>query len=350
MAAHRKRKQRHVSGRTLRAAVTLALAGAAAAAALDEPAQAAPASPAEVRARVASLYHDAEAATERYNGAKEKADKAEARLDDLRDEAARRTDRVNSLRDDLGSTAAAQYREGTLAPYVRLALSPDPDRYLERTSLAERAGRGQAGKLRSLAREQAAVDGLRSEAKKQTSTLRKRQGELKRRKKTIGGKLTEARELLSRLTARERNRVGRGRGADAPAAEGVPAAAREGGAPAAGSSRASAAVAYAYRAVGSPYVWGASGPHAYDCSGLTQAAYRAAGVALPRTTYAQINAGHRVPRSQLAPGDLVFYYSGVSHVGIYVGGGRVIHAPSPGSTVSFAPVDSMPFAGAARVA
>ncbi|WP_344336442.1 C40 family peptidase, partial [Streptomyces globosus] len=121
-------------------------------------------------------------------------------------------------------------------------------------------------------------------------------------------------------------------------------------APPADGSRAARAVAVAYGAVGKPYVWGATGPGAYDCSGLTQAAWRAAGVSLPRTTYTQINAGRRVSRGELAPGDLVFFYSGVTHVGLYIGNGQMIHAPRPGSTVRVAPIDSMPWAGASRPA
>jgi cell wall-associated NlpC family hydrolase len=97
-------------------------------------------------------------------------------------------------------------------------------------------------------------------------------------------------------------------------------------------------------------VWGATGPNAFDCSGLTQAAYRSAGISLPRTTYSQINAGPRIPRSQLQPGDLVFFYSGISHVGLYIGNGEMIHAPNPSAPVRIAPIDQMPFAGATRVA
>lgn len=118
---------------------------------------------------------------------------------------------------------------------------------------------------------------------------------------------------------------------------------------AAANSRAAAAVSYAYAKLGSPYVWGATGPDAFDCSGLAQAAYRSAGISLPRTTYAQINAGRRVSRSELLPGDLVFFYSGISHVGIYVGNGMMIHAPNPTAPVRVAPIDEMPFAGATRV-
>uniref|UniRef100_UPI0024A7FAE3 C40 family peptidase n=1 Tax=Streptomyces sp. CC216C TaxID=3044576 RepID=UPI0024A7FAE3 len=115
-------------------------------------------------------------------------------------------------------------------------------------------------------------------------------------------------------------------------------------------SRAGRAIAFAHGAIGKPYVWGATGPNAFDCSGLTQAAWKAAGVSLPRTTYTQINAGQRVPRSQLTPGDLVFFYSGISHVGLYIGGGQMIHAPRPRAPVRIAPIDQMPFAGATRVA
>ncbi|CAM5739088.1 C40 family peptidase [Streptomyces hirsutus] len=73
-------------------------------------------------------------------------------------------------------------------------------------------------------------------------------------------------------------------------------------------------------------------------------------MSLPRTTYAQINAGRRVARSELRPGDLVFFYSGITHVGLYIGNGRMIHAPNSGSTVRVAPLTEMPFAGATRVA
>ncbi|MGV9876794.1 C40 family peptidase, partial [Streptomyces cellulosae] len=114
-------------------------------------------------------------------------------------------------------------------------------------------------------------------------------------------------------------------------------------------ARAAQAVAYARQKLGSPYVWGATGPDAFDCSGLVLAAYRSAGVSLPRTTYAQIDAGRRVSRSELLPGDLVFFYSGISHVGLYIGNGEMIHAPNPSAPVRVAPVDQMPFAGATRV-
>jgi len=95
---------------------------------------------------------------------------------------------------------------------------------------------------------------------------------------------------------------------------------------------------------------GATGPNAYDCSGLTTAAYRSVGVSLPRTSQAQYRVGTPVSLSNLQPGDLVFYYSGISHVGIYIGNGRIVHAANPRSGVTTASVTSMPFMGGRRVA
>jgi cell wall-associated NlpC family hydrolase len=102
---------------------------------------------------------------------------------------------------------------------------------------------------------------------------------------------------------------------------------------------------------GKPYVWGGSGPNSFDCSGLTQFAFKAAGIALPRTTKTQATAGTPVAKANLQPGDLVFFYSPISHVGIYIGNGQMVHAPTSGSVVKTVSVDAMgKFSGARRVA
>ncbi|MHA5053842.1 C40 family peptidase [Streptomyces sp. SD15] len=356
MAAHRKPRQSSLGGNTARTAVTIALAGAATATGFEGTGHAEPQlSPAQVKAKVDKLYEEAEIATEKYNGAKEKADTAGRRLRSLQDEAARKADRLNSARESLGAIATAQYRSGGLDPALQLALSDDPDQYLEGAAYAERAGSRQSqavGRVRKQLRE---IEQLRGAAHVELTSLKSRQAELKRTKQTITGKLDAARRLLSQLTDEQRTRLG-GTGAAGYAGQHASrSAARDlgpmpSGSAAAPTSRAAAAVSYAYGKLGSPYVWGATGPDAFDCSGLSQAAYRAAGISLPRTTYAQINAGPRVSRSELLPGDLVFFYSGISHVGIYVGDGMMIHAPNPSAPVRVAPVDEMPFAGATRVA
>lgn len=107
-------------------------------------------------------------------------------------------------------------------------------------------------------------------------------------------------------------------------------------------ARGDAALRFAREQLGKPYRWGATGPDAYDCSGLAQRAWRAAGVAIPRTSEAQARFGDAVPLSQIEPGDLVIFYPEASHVGIYAGNGRVIAAPRPGETVGYADIRWMP--------
>nr|WSZ97934.1 NlpC/P60 family protein [Streptomyces sp. NBC_00857] len=343
MAAHRKPRQRPLAGSAGRTAATLALAGAATVTAFDGPAHAEPRlTPAQVKAKVDGLYEQAETATEQYNGAKEKADAARASLAELRDEAARRTERLNTARDALGSIAAAQYRAGGLDPAVQLALSSKPEDYLEAAGFAEQAGARQASTIAGVRKGLAQIAELRTRADGRLVALKAHQAELARHKSTVRAKLDTAQRLLDSLTAPQRTqyaRQGQQGGDPAP-----------GGAVGAPNARAAAAVAFAHGAIGKPYVWGSTGPGSFDCSGLAQAAWRSAGVALPRTTYTQINAGRRVTRDQLAPGDLVFFFPGISHVGVYVGNGQMIHAPRPGSAVRMAPIDQMPFAGAARPA
>ncbi|MFE5157035.1 NlpC/P60 family protein [Streptomyces sp. NPDC056697] len=342
MASHRKPKQRSLTSSTARAAALLALTGAASVTLLDGTGHAENRlTPAQVKARVDQYQRQAEEATERYNGAKDKADKAHAALDALRDQAARRTTRLNAARNALGAFATAQYRSGTIAPALQLALSSSPGQYLQRASLAERAGNRQAALIASVGRQERKLRQVRGEAADRLAALRASQTAAAHHKRTVQERLAAADRLLDRLTLEQRQRLLAAQDGDRAGADGTAS-------PTAG--RAARAVSYAYAALGKPYVWGATGPHGYDCSGLTQAAWRAAGVALPRTTYTQINAGRRVTRDQLAPGDLVFFYSGVSHVGLYIGDGRIIHAPRPGAPVRVASVADMPFAGAARPA
>ncbi|WP_171172043.1 C40 family peptidase [Streptomyces sp. I05A-00742] len=354
MASHRKPKHHPLLGGTARTAAGLALAGAATATALDGTGHAAPQrTPDEVRAQVSRYYRQAEAATEQYNGVKERTDRARAVLDGLQDDAARRTERLNAARDSLGSYAAAQYRTGGIPSSVRLLLSSSPRHFLDRASMAERTGAREASEVSRVREEVRQVRQVRTTAETKLRELEAEQEALARHRRTVEAKLAAARDLLRTLPSAARTvDDGQVTGAVHTAGRSVASAARTVTAPAghAPTARAAEAVAFAYRALGKPYVWGATGPAGYDCSGLTQAAWRAAGVSLPRTTYTQINSGHRIARSRLAPGDLVFFYSGVSHVGLYVGGGKMIHAPHPGAAVSVAPVDSMPFAGATRPA
>lgn len=123
-----------------------------------------------------------------------------------------------------------------------------------------------------------------------------------------------------------------------PAAQAAPAAAAR-----------SSAVQNALGKIGAPYRYGASGPSAFDCSGLVNWAYKQEGVSLPRTSRAMASAGAPVSKAALRPGDLVLFYRPVSHVGIYVGNGKVVHASTSGTPVKVSSMDAMPFNSARRV-
>ncbi len=110
---------------------------------------------------------------------------------------------------------------------------------------------------------------------------------------------------------------------------------------AAPTSAAQVAVDTALAQQGKPYVWGGTGPGGYDCSGLTSSAYKAAGITIPRTSKAQSTAGVHVDRAHLQPGDLIFFYNPVGHVGMYIGNGQMVHSSTYGQPVKIAPVDSM---------
>jgi cell wall-associated NlpC family hydrolase len=119
---------------------------------------------------------------------------------------------------------------------------------------------------------------------------------------------------------------------------------------AASSSKGAKALAFAKKQLGDSYRYGATGPNSWDCSGLTGGSWKAAGVKLPRTSQAQYKVGKAVSKGNLKPGDLVFFYSGRSHVAIYAGGGKVIHASKPGTPVQYIKMSYMPYAGARRPA
>jgi cell wall-associated NlpC family hydrolase len=118
----------------------------------------------------------------------------------------------------------------------------------------------------------------------------------------------------------------------------------------ASSHAAQVAVNTAMAQLGKPYVWGAAGPGSFDCSGLALYAYKAAGISLPHSSAMQSRIGTPVSINALRPGDLVFFYSGPSHVGIYIGNGNVVHAPTTGDVVKVSPMKYMPFNSARRLA
>ncbi|MFJ3227682.1 NlpC/P60 family protein [Streptomyces sp. NPDC086783] len=344
MASHRRPKQ------PSRTRVTVLTTAAAAAVALSS--QAANAAPSEkpskdeVKSKVDKLYEDAEKATEKYNGAKEKQDKLEKQIGTLQDNVARGQEELNDLRDGLGSLATAQYRSGGIDPSVQLFLSSDPDDYLDKASTLDQLSGQQVEALKKIQEKQRSLSQQRQEASAKLKDLADTRTELGKKKKEVQGKLAEAQKLLNTLTAKEKAAL------DAEQARATRASERSaldsGAKPASG--RAGAAFAAAQTKLGSPYVYGATGPSSFDCSGLTSWAYAQAGVGIPRTSQAQANYGTRIySQSDLQIGDLVIFYGDQHHVGLYAGNGQVLHAPRTGTVVRYEAIGNMPFQFGVRV-
>ncbi|MFH8585679.1 NlpC/P60 family protein [Streptomyces celluloflavus] len=333
---------------TLTGVTVLSAALATAAAALTAaPASADPADRTAARdaavARVAKLYEQAERATEEFNAAGERTEKLRGEVSALQDRTARAQERVNRMRGRLGALAAAQYRAGGIDPSITLMLTERPENYLAKAAVLDRLSSSRLGELRALRAARRGLEQQRLETARKLADLEAGRKTVERHKEEVQHKLADARRLLNALPAGDResyDRIsrGEGHGAGDPDLSGVPAP----------SGRAAAAVAAIRAAIGSPYAWGSTGPSSFDCSGLTQWAYGRAGVALPRTSQAQRGAGRQVPLAQARPGDLVIYRSDASHVAMYVGNGRVVHAPYPGARVRYDPVGMMPVSSVTR--
>ncbi len=386
MASHRKPRTRILespAGR--RTAVGVGSAALASATLLSQEAGATPAerSIEDVQKEVDHLYHEAERATERYNGAKERTAEQRERVEQQLDEVAQETARLNESRRELGRLAAAQYRTGGVTPTATFMLASDPQTYFDQAHLMERLTNHEQSAVDRFQVRQAKAAKKRTEAQESLRDLTESQEQLRDSKKKVQSKLSDARQVLDRLTEQEKKRLAElERKREEEARRKAEEAARqaelerqrqaekeraeqrqreeeqqqeeeqqeqeEQPPPDTGASKADKVLSFAEAQLGKPYVWGATGPDSYDCSGLTQAAWREAGISLPRTTYDQVNAGTQVAKADLQPGDLVFFYDDISHVGIYVGNGQMIHASKPGDDVKYESIDYMPFHSGVR--
>ncbi|MER5641787.1 NlpC/P60 family protein [Kitasatospora sp. NPDC002227] len=333
--------------RTRLAFVSAAVAGGGVLASATVTTTAAHAEPApslaEVKAQVEQLNEQAEASIEQYNGLQERQRKLQADAGLIQDRVARGQEQISQLRTRLGALAAEQYRTGGVGPTVRLMFTADPDTYLAGASLDRLAAGSQADALRELQAQQRKLDQQRAEATEVLAQLEGGNAKLAAEKQGIQTRLAQANALLGRLSAADRARVnaqsddGRSSRSDARASYTGPA-----------TGRAADVLRFAYAQLGKPYRWGATGPDSYDCSGLTGAAWRAGGVSLPRVSQDQWNAGQHVAKADLQAGDLVFFYNDLHHVGIYIGDGKMIHAPRTGKNVEITAIDYMPYVGAVR--
>ncbi|MFF4704343.1 NlpC/P60 family protein [Streptomyces sp. NPDC001288] len=346
MAFHRRPKQ------PSRARVTVLTTAAAAAVALSS--QAANAAPGEkpskdeVKSRVDKLYEQAEQATEKFNGAQEKQDKLQKQISALQDSVARGQDELNELRDGIGSMATAQYRSGGLDPSLQLFLSADPDDYLDKASTLDQLSGQQVETLKKIQAKQRELAQERAEATGKLKDLAATRTELGAKKKEVQAKLAQAQKLLNSLTAAEKAALA----AEQDRASRSSSERVDLGGDTSATGRAAAAFAAAKTRLGTPYVYGATGPSSFDCSGLTSWAYAQAGVSIPRTSESQTTIGTRIySTSGLQVGDLVFFFNDLHHVGLYAGNGQILHAPRTGTVVRYESMSTIggPFMFGVRV-
>jgi cell wall-associated NlpC family hydrolase len=289
----------------------------------------------DVQARVDRLYHEAEQASERYNDAKLELAELSKDLRSLKADQARQDARLAVVRGRVQDTVVRQYEGQGISAVGQLIVSDDPSSFLGQLSTMSAYNDLQGEMFDSYATELKALDIRREASEQRAADVAATEKKLAAEKATIDKKLAEAKSLLSDLKEQEREEIlSRG---DVRVPSDVPA-----------SGRAAAAVNYAMAQVGKAYVYGAAGPSAFDCSGLTMMAWAQAGVALPHSSSAQYSSGPHIAASDLRPGDLVFYYSPISHVGMYIGNGMIVNALNPGAGVRVSALYSMPYVGAVR--
>jgi cell wall-associated NlpC family hydrolase len=302
----------------------------------------------QVRDQVRSLEFRAEAATERFNSARNQLADVQDTLAGLQRKVKRERAELQEILSAVDDLARATYTSGGIDTSLQVLLAEDPTEFLAQAAALDQVAQSQASSLRRtqtarlrLAQSEAAVEDKESIAQNYRD-------EMSEAKNEADEQLDEAQSILAGLEEEERRRLAalaeeerrQSQAAAAAASAALNQAPSSGSGPSnvgggyTGGGRAAAAVSYALAQVGNRYVAAAAGPDAFDCSGLTMTAWRQSGVSLPHYSYSQYSSTRRIPVSEAQPGDLVFYFgSGAHHVGLYIGGGKMVHAANPGDGV-----------------
>ncbi len=312
------------------------------------PTDAPPSDAAGAAARLEQVQHEAEALTEQWHAAQDEVTARRTELATLRGavdparaaaEAARRDEEGYRTRVD--AVALSTFETGRLDTFNALLASSSPQDYLDQMSALEMISADHAAALDALTsvvertrRAQDDADAATARARTAADDAARAEQQLAERKRDADRVVEEAEALLRRLSPEERDER-LGPEVDAPD---LPS----------GSGAGLRALRIAAGQLGKSYRWGATGPSNFDCSGLTSFSFRQAGITLPRSSSQQARVGRSVPLGELRPGDLVFFYNPVSHVGIYAGNGKMIHAPQTGDVVRYQNVNKRTFSGARR--
>jgi cell wall-associated NlpC family hydrolase len=279
-----------------------------------------------VQHKLSALSTQAARLAQQFDQVQQELTSANQRLKLVNSEASQDLAKFNSMRSEVGKIAATAYENGSLSSSTALLTSGDPQEVLDQSSILvelSSVNRAQMSQFIAAAR---LLTQTRQTAQRTRQGIAQLKNGLVRRRDSLNTLIAQQKSLLAQLTPAQQ--AGVGPGTPTPAGGGTPPPKYTGPT----SSQAEKAVQFAYAQLGKPYVFGASGPDSYDCSGLTMAAWAYAGVSIPRVSYAQMSDLPAVSTSDLEPGDILGFI-GNGHVGIYVGGGYLIDAPHTGLDV-----------------
>jgi cell wall-associated NlpC family hydrolase len=259
--------------------------------------------------------------------------------------------KLKASSDTLAKIAIANYKGTGMGQSFELLFSTDPKKYLSDISVIEIVSRGYAKKLAEYATTKQQVQAAQLVVSDKTTLLKIEKAKLNNEVAAANAALAKAEKILNSLKKEDRAKLALQEAAreNKILNDSKKYASKYTG----DGSRGSIALKFALQQIGDVYVWAAAGPTQWDCSGLTMRSYQAAGVSLPHSSRMQISYGKSVSFSSLKPGDLLFFGKPISHVSIYMGGGKMVQAPRPGKKVEVVPLTRMfgakPFVGARRL-
>ena len=292
---------------------------------------------AQVQAQVIRYEEEATSAAEGAQEAKVKLNSLTRSLAGIQAQAEIQAKTVDAISKTLGAIAIDQYKSGTISQSLELLFSSDPSLYLSSAGSLEAITRQKGIQLRQFQSAEQKLNATSLTVSDRLAQVKALQKKLAEKSALATAKLAQAESILAKLKKEDRERLARlaQEREDADQASSLKAARSAAGV----SGRAGLAIKFAFKQIGDKYVFGADGMIYWDCSGLTMRAYQTAGVSLPHSSAAQSRMGKSIPFSQKKPGDLLFFGRPVSHVGIYLGGGKMVHAPRSGSRVKVATTD-----------
>jgi peptidoglycan DL-endopeptidase CwlO len=281
----------------------------------------------ELKSQAKKLGEQLEQLSEQYNGLKVRLSQAQRAAKVAADNARRQEVALEAVQQKVGRLAASSYMSGGVDQAVAFVTAQNPQSMLDQAATLNFFAVQDGTEVQTLAQAMQASQRARKAAQDRAAQVQRLRGEVDKKRKKLESTYNKVRgKLIDK---------------DPGSIIGLPVT---------GSGKGAEALRFAMAKLGRPYVWGAAGPTTFDCSGLTMWAYQQVGINLPHYTGSQWNAGTHVSRSQLQPGDLVFFYSDLHHMGMYIGNGKMIHAPQTGDVVKISSLDGRPFAGAVRVA